>query len=296
MTSQLLGVSIAAAAGGDNKDQAVAGWVAQQATIYNALEHHEVEAMIKEARECTSTQTCAQIREKFAALNNANDKKLAAACEANPLSCYTDNQDFVRNYSKTHELLSLASLDNAIPEDIKLVLGTAQLFNALALQKILAGGISCGVAQSASDTAGDFGVKVEPEAVGGFSKWAAALFTLEKGVFGTKATGTARESLVSKGSEVTPEVIQKALQGDTAISAQGAVPLPAVQRYVDRLLSGDVAPAIKMDGNVIVDGNHRYIAAKILGKYPDVIPWVLPPKKVGQTKSVSELKVDWGDK
>ncbi|MGG2743414.1 hypothetical protein ACQYY8_29175, partial [Pseudomonas aeruginosa] len=38
-----------------------------------------------------------------------------------------------------------------------------------------------------------------------------------------------------------------------------------LQRYVDRLLKGDVAPAIKMDGNVIVDGNHRYIAEKILG-------------------------------
>ncbi|MCR3876852.1 hypothetical protein K3Z98_28425 [Pseudomonas aeruginosa] len=80
-----------------------------------------------------------------------------------------------------------------------------------------------------------------------------------------KATGASGKPLVSKGSEVTPEVIQKALQGDRVITAQGAVSLPAVQRYVDRLLKGDVAPAIKMDGNVIVDGNHRYIAEKILG-------------------------------
>jgi hypothetical protein len=35
------------------------------------------------------------------------------------------------------------------------------------------------------------------------------------------------------------------LQGDLAISAQGAVSLPAVQRYVDRFLKGDVAPAIE---------------------------------------------------
>ena len=27
-----------------------------------------------------------------------------------------------------------------------------------------------------------------------------------------------------------------------------------MERYVDRLLKGDVAPEIKMDGNVIVDG------------------------------------------
>ncbi|RMQ27761.1 Filamentous hemagglutinin, intein-containing [Pseudomonas syringae pv. actinidiae] len=116
---------------------------------------------------------------------------------------------------------------------------------------------------------------------------------------GAKATGTAGTPLVSKGAEVTPEVVQKALQGDTAISAQGAVSLPAVRRYVDRLLEGDVAPPIKMDGNVIVDGNHRYIAAKILGRNPDVTPGTLSPNKVGQTKPVSELKVDqvdWGNR
>lgn len=75
--------------------------------------------------------------------------------------------------------------------------------------------------------------------------------------------------------------------------------LPAIQRYVDRLLAGDTAPAIKMDGDVIVDGNHRYIAAKILGLEPDVVPWVLPPNKVGMTKSISDVKVDpadWGNK
>jgi filamentous hemagglutinin len=115
---------------------------------------------------------------------------------------------------------------------------------------------------------------------------------------GAKAIGAAKP-LVSEGSEVTAEVIQKALQGDPAISAQGAVSLPAVQRYVDRLIKGDVAPAIKMDGNVIVDGDHRYIAAKILGRNPDVTPGALSPNKVGQTKPVSELKVDqvdWGNK
>ncbi|MFC6570828.1 hypothetical protein ACFQDJ_04185 [Pseudomonas brassicacearum] len=54
-----------------------------------------------------------------------------------------------------------------------------------------------------------------------------------------------------------------------------------------------------MDGNVIVDGNHRYIAAKILGLEPDVVPWVLPPNKVGMTKPIFDVKVDladWGNK
>lgn len=124
---------------------------------------------------------------------------------------------------------------------------------------------------------------------------AAALGRLVSG--GAKAT--VQGPLVSKGADVTPEIIQKALQGDFAISGQNFVSLPAIQRYVDRLLKGDVAPPIKMDGNVIVDGNHRYIAAKILGRSPEVAPGTLSPSKAGQAKPVSDVKidlVDWGNR
>ncbi|MEE3935354.1 hypothetical protein [Pseudomonas viridiflava] len=98
--------------------------------------------------------------------------------------------------------------------------------------------------------------------------------------------------MVSKGADLTPEIIQKALQGDPAISGQNFVSLPAVQRDVDRLLKGDAAPPIKMDGDIIVDGNHRYIAAKILGRSPEVAPGTLSPSKAGQTKPVSDVKID----
>ncbi|WP_445656602.1 hemagglutinin repeat-containing protein [Achromobacter sp. NCFB-sbj8-Ac1-l] len=108
-------------------------------------------------------------------------------------------------------------------------------------------------------------------------------------------TGAKATALVSKGADVTPEIIQRALKGDSAISAQDFVSLPAVQRYVDRLLEGDVAPPIKMDGNVIIDGNHRYIAAKILGRNPGVTPGVLSPSRAGQAKSISDVKIDTGD-
>jgi hypothetical protein len=43
---------------------------------------------------------------------------------------------------------------------------------------------------------------------------------------------------------------------------------------VDRLLAGEVPPAIKVDGNMIVDGNHRYIAGQILGQETPVIQWL----------------------
>jgi hypothetical protein len=89
-------------------------------------------------------------------------------------------------------------------------------------------------------------------------------------------------ALVTKGSDVTPEIIQQSLKGDKTISAQDGVSLPMIQRYVDRLLKGDVAPPIKMDGNVIVDGNHRYIAAKILGRESAVDPDVLTSYKASK--------------
>jgi ParB-like chromosome segregation protein Spo0J len=54
---------------------------------------------------------------------------------------------------------------------------------------------------------------------------------------------------------------------------QGAVSLPKVQSAVDQLAAGSPAPPIKVDGSIIVDGNHRYIAGQIMGQPPAVQPW-----------------------
>ncbi len=59
MTSQLIGLTVAAAAAGSDKDQAVASWVASQATKFNYLEHSEKEAFIKEMLGC-KTDECAK--------------------------------------------------------------------------------------------------------------------------------------------------------------------------------------------------------------------------------------------
>ena len=53
----------------------------------------------------------------------------------------------------------------------------------------------------------------------------------------------------------------------------GGISLPLVQRYVDRLLRGDAAPAIKVDGRMIIDGNHRYVAGRVVGQEPATQPW-----------------------
>jgi hypothetical protein len=79
---------------------------------------------------------------------------------------------------------------------------------------------------------------------------------------------------IKSGSEVTEQMIRKAMK-DAPLSSQqaGGISLPKVQQYVDKLLKGEVAPAIKVDGKIIVDGNHRYVAGRILGQEPAIQTW-----------------------
>jgi hypothetical protein len=100
------------------------------------------------------------------------------------------------------------------------------------------------------------------------------------------------------GADVTPNMIRDALKDDTMQTLQGDVSLPAIQRYVDRLLKGDVAPPIKVDGNVVVEGNHRYVAGKVAGKMPETSPGTLSPSQVPNIKPMSSTTVDdfdWGN-
>ena len=86
--------------------------------------------------------------------------------------------------------------------------------------------------------------------------------------------GGGREA-ITKGEQVTEQVIREAMKGAPLASQQaGGVSLPKVQGFVDDLLAGRTAPPIKVDGAMIVDGNHRYIAGRILGKEPGIQPWL----------------------
>lgn len=97
---------------------------------------------------------------------------------------------------------------------------------------------------------------------------------------------------VNSGADVTPDMIHDSLKGDTMQTLQGSVSLPAIQRYVDRLLKGDVAPPIKVDGNVVVEGNHRYVAGKVAGKMPETTSGYLSPSQEPNIKPMSETTVD----
>ncbi|WP_330208191.1 two-partner secretion domain-containing protein [Pseudomonas sp. Z13] len=58
MTSQLIGMTVAAGVGGSSKDQEVAGWVAQQGTVYNYLEQSDVKAFAAGMGSCKNDEEC----------------------------------------------------------------------------------------------------------------------------------------------------------------------------------------------------------------------------------------------
>ncbi|MEN1329032.1 hypothetical protein, partial [Pseudomonas aeruginosa] len=51
---------VAAAAGGDTKAQEKAAWVAQQATVYNNLNHAAAESLLKEIKDCRAAGGCGE--------------------------------------------------------------------------------------------------------------------------------------------------------------------------------------------------------------------------------------------
>ena len=118
-------------------------------------------------------------------------------------------------------------------------------------------------------------------------------FTDPFGLTKEKNCGDSQE----KPIEVTPESIASALEGSPMKTTQGAVSIPAIKAYVARLQGGETPPPIKVDGNVIVDGNHRYIAGRLFGIEPPTTPGNLPSSV--PTQPIQNLKpdpVDWGNR
>lgn len=104
---------------------------------------------------------------------------------------------------------------------------------------------------------------------------------------------------VKGGVAVTDDTIRAALKGSDLKTAQYAISKPAVENYVRRLEAGEAAPAIKVDGKVIVDGNHRYVAGRILGKEPAQTAGTLSPGQAAKAQPVQNLKIDpidWGNR
>jgi hypothetical protein len=97
-------------------------------------------------------------------------------------------------------------------------------------------------------------------------------------ITGMKAYGVLRDIIsLIKGTAgkseitVTEDMARAAMRNAPLKTQQTGASLPAIQRYVNRLLTGEKAPPITVDDGIIVDGNHRYIAGRIVGKEPDSI-------------------------
>lgn len=81
-------------------------------------------------------------------------------------------------------------------------------------------------------------------------------------------------------------------------TAQGVVSGPMVERYVQRLKNGEIAPSIKVTSEgVIVEGNHRYVAGKLFGNEPAQVSGTLSPSqqsRVGPIQNTTVDPNDWG--
>jgi RHS repeat-associated protein len=94
------------------------------------------------------------------------------------------------------------------------------------------------------------------------------------GLMGVCGNGSNNTSKITSGSQVTESMIREAMQGAELTSQQpGGISLPRVQTYVDRLLAGEKPGPINVDNGFIIDGNHRYVAGRIVGQEPPIQPW-----------------------
>lgn len=99
---------------------------------------------------------------------------------------------------------------------------------------------------------------------------------------------------MAEGTEAT---IAKALEGSTMKTLQAEVSLPMVQRYVKMLENGSIPGPIKVVDEVIIEGNHRYVAGRIWGVEPEQIPWVISPSQINKAVPIQKTIVnplDWG--
>lgn len=92
----------------------------------------------------------------------------------------------------------------------------------------------------------------------------------------------------------TPANIKSVVQNSDMRTMQPSVSAPGVQTYVDMIEQGRMPSPIKTDGDIIVDGNHRYIAGLLcrieVVRTPGTAPLSVPRYPIRQIK-VDEL--DW---
>ncbi len=98
-----------------------------------------------------------------------------------------------------------------------------------------------------------------------------------------------------QGKDVNEAVIRSAMENAPLKSQQkGGISLPKVQEFVDKLNAGEVPPPIRVDDGIIVEGNHRYVAGRVVGKDPPIQEYVGGrPERVVQWKDMPISRNKW---
>ncbi len=95
---------------------------------------------------------------------------------------------------------------------------------------------------------------------------------------------------------LTISVVQDLLnkQSGGLSSTQEKLCLPILNRFYNRMMDGNVFSPIKVDGNLIIDGHHRYIAAKLAGYNLDkVISFKTSATRVYEWSRMIVEEQDW---
>jgi hypothetical protein len=79
-----------------------------------------------------------------------------------------------------------------------------------------------------------------------------------------------------RGADITQDMVRAAMKNARLSPSQPNISLPRVQAYYDKLAAGSVPPPIRVAGDLIVDGHHRYVAGQLFGELPGILPGGVP--------------------
>lgn len=114
------------------------------------------------------------------------------------------------------------------------------------------------------------------------------------------AGGAALIRLFTRGKEIAGGVIRltaskiiSKIRGTGYRTQQVAVSIPKIERFVTDMVNGAKFPAVKVDGKVIVDGHHTFIAAKIANVEIEFQQATRPLHKVDMPDmDIAEIRLD----
>ena len=127
------------------------------------------------------------------------------------------------------------------------------------------------------------------------------------GVLGAAATGVValsesdtctgkcqEEKKRKKCLDATVDNIKMVTAKTSYLTLQKSVSIPAVARYTALIERGNIAPPVKMDGNTIVDGNHRMVAGLLCNRIPASTPGTAPLSKPRiPLRDIQPDPIDW---